>query len=128
MVETGDTPESVRNAGHLIKTLEKKPGLTTAERDLMKQAKLRVAFWSCQKEHIPPTRENLGYVLGNDATEIMDAYDNFINRDTQIKQRDDAKRLQALRDKRKQREAQEQAKKGGKPTDKPKGKSSWWME
>lgn len=71
-------PEDVMEAARLIKALQDKTLLTRADKDRINQAKLKVAYWACGSESIPSSRENLSFVLGKDAQEIMTNYDKAL--------------------------------------------------
>ena len=74
-------PEDVLEAARFIKDLEGKPLLTRAEKDRLNQAKLKVAYWALGSEQIAASRENLTYVLGGDAKEIMANYDKSLEQE-----------------------------------------------
>lgn len=74
-------PNHIQAAGLLIRELSQKKVLNNLERESLNQAKLKVAFWACGSEQVIPSRENLVYVLGGDAPEIMTAYDQAQKRD-----------------------------------------------
>ncbi|MDR0362594.1 MAG: hypothetical protein LBJ46_07950 [Planctomycetota bacterium] len=74
-------PETISAASVLIKALENKTVVTRADREAINKAKLRIAFWACSVEKLPASRENLTYVLGPDAKEIMDSYDRYLIQD-----------------------------------------------
>jgi len=70
-----DVPESIQNAAILVRHLLAKPLLTRQDRETLHNARLRIVFWACAAENVSPTRDNLAYILGPDATEVMAAYD-----------------------------------------------------
>lgn len=74
-------PDDVIAAGQLIRSLLEKPVLTRSDRDRINMAKLKIAYWACGNENLPASRENLTYVLGPDAKEIMDNYDKALERE-----------------------------------------------
>ena len=67
----------------LIRDLRDKTYLTRDDRENLNRAKLRVAYWACRSESIVASRENLAYVLGSDAADIMNAYDKYLERDAE---------------------------------------------
>ncbi|MCC8179983.1 MAG: hypothetical protein LIP23_03605 [Planctomycetes bacterium] len=75
------TPADIMDAALLIKRLREKTYLSRAEREDMNRAKLKIAFWACRNENVVASRENLTYVLGADAAEIMGAYDRYLERE-----------------------------------------------
>lgn len=81
MSSNPDLPDDVYEAVQVIRELRTKPYLSRADRETINRAKLRVAFWACRTESIPATRDNLTYVLGPDAADIMNAYDKYLQRD-----------------------------------------------
>lgn len=80
-----DLPEDILQAVGIIQELESKTYRSRADSDNLNRAKLRVAFWACRQENIVATRENLAYVLGSDAKEIMAAYDRYLEREEEGK-------------------------------------------
>ncbi len=52
--------------------------LTQTEKVELNKAKLHVAYWACRSENIIASRENLAYVLGADAADIMNSYDKYL--------------------------------------------------
>ena len=80
MSSSADIPSNILDAVAIIRELNRKSYLSRPERDEINQAKLRIAFWSCRNENIVPSRENLSYVLGADAQEIMGSYDRYLKR------------------------------------------------
>ncbi|MCL2000609.1 MAG: hypothetical protein FWG74_04170 [Planctomycetes bacterium] len=83
MGSTAQYPSDILDAITLIRQMSKKAYLSRSEREEINRAKLRIAFWSCRKENIAPSRENLSYILGPDAPEIMDSYDKYLEKDKQ---------------------------------------------
>ena len=78
-----DLPDSIFEAAKYIQEMKDKPHLSRLERENLNRAKLRIAYWACRTENVVASRENLSYVLGPDATEIMSAYDKYLDRDDQ---------------------------------------------
>ncbi len=76
-----DIPEDILEAVKLIKEAGTRTYLTRTDRENLNRAKLRVAFWACRMEGIMASRENLTYVLGADAAEIMGNYDKYLERE-----------------------------------------------
>jgi|GEM_PF-2114758 hypothetical protein len=74
-------PDEIREAGSLIKTLMSKPVQSRLDKELIQQAKLKIAYWACGSERIASTRDNLSFVLGSDAKEIMENYDKALERE-----------------------------------------------
>lgn len=81
MTRSENLPQDIHDAIKVIRDLRRKAVQSKAEKDNLNRAKLRIAFWACRQENIPSTRENLSYVLGADATEIMGAYDRYLERE-----------------------------------------------
>ena len=73
-----EPPDDVLNAVKLIRKLRDKPYPTREDKIDLNRAKLRVAYWACRSESIVASRENLSYVLGEDAADIMGAYDRYL--------------------------------------------------
>ena len=74
-------PEDIVAAGQLIRTLESKAVITRHDREAITKAKLRIAFWACGTENLPVSRDNLSFVLGPAARDIMSAYDRAMERE-----------------------------------------------
>jgi hypothetical protein len=85
-----ELPLDVLEAARLIRAMQDKSYMSRAERENLNRAKLRIAFWACRNENIVATRGNLSYVLGQDAAEIMGAYDRYLEREDD-RERDRAK-------------------------------------
>lgn len=68
------------DAVQYIRETQDKTYLTRQERENLNRAKLRIAFWACRTENVIASRENLAYILGNDAIDIMSAYDKYLER------------------------------------------------
>ena len=81
MDKGSDLPDSIMDAVRVIRDLHAKPSLLRTEQENLNRAKLRVAFWACRTENIIASRENLTYVLGPDARDIMGAYDKYLQRE-----------------------------------------------
>lgn len=71
-------PPDVMDSVKLIQRLRTKTYLSREEREDLNRAKLHVAYWACRSENIVATRDNLAYVLGPDAADIMNAYDKYL--------------------------------------------------
>ncbi len=71
-------PEDIKDSVRLIQRLRAKPYLSTEEKVELNKAKLHVAYWACRSEHIVASRDNLAYVLGSDAADIMGSYDKYL--------------------------------------------------
>ncbi len=82
---SSDLPQDVFDAVKIIHDLQDKAYKSRMDIDTLNRAKLRVAFWACRSENIVASRENLAYVLGGDAKEIMSAYDRYLERDEDAK-------------------------------------------
>ena len=70
-----DVPENIQNAALLIRRTLAKPLLTRLDHEAIHNARLKIVFWACAAENVTPTRDNLAYILGSDAAEVMAAYD-----------------------------------------------------
>lgn len=80
-------PSEVLEAVNFINATQDKKTLTRQDRDNLNRARLRVAYYACRSENIVATKENLSYVLGADAAEIMSSYDKFLeNEETRAKE------------------------------------------
>jgi hypothetical protein len=75
---TPSLPPDIMDLAQLIHRLRNKSYVTRAELETIKRAKLRIAFWACRNEKLPVTRENLAFVMGTDAGEIITAYDQYL--------------------------------------------------
>lgn len=84
-----DLPEDILEAVSVIQELGNKTYRSRAESDNLNRAKLRVAFWACRSENVVASRENLAYILGADAREIIGAYDRYLERDEENKAREE---------------------------------------
>jgi len=71
-------PDDVMDSVKLIQRLKTKSYLSRDERESLNRAKLHVAYWACRSENITASRDNLAYVLGPDAADIMNAYDKYL--------------------------------------------------
>lgn len=71
-------PEDIMDSVKLIQKMRGKQYLTSAEKVDLNRAKLHVAYWACRAEGIIASRDNLAYVLGSDAAEIMGSYDKYL--------------------------------------------------
>lgn len=76
-----DLPAEIADAAQLLRDLRNKSYLSRPERDAVNRAKLQIAYWACRTENIVASRENLTYVLGPDADDIMGSYDRYLERD-----------------------------------------------
>ena len=72
-------PDDVMDAVRYIRDMREKTYLSREEKENLHRAKLRIAYWACRAEGIIASRENLTYVLGADAGEIMKAYDKYLD-------------------------------------------------
>ena len=70
-----DVPETIQNAVLHIRRLLAKPVPTRMDMETIHNLRLKIVFWACAAENVAPTRDNLAYVLGPDAREVMAAYD-----------------------------------------------------
>lgn len=77
---SSNLPEDVLAAVQLIREAATRTYLTRTDKENLNKAKLRVAFWACRSEGIMASRENLSYILGADAAEIMNNYDKYLER------------------------------------------------
>jgi len=66
-----DVPETIQNATLLIRQILAKSVLTQQDREAIRKARLKVAFWACVTEKITPTHDNLVYILGSTAHEVI---------------------------------------------------------
>jgi hypothetical protein len=89
---SSNVPEDVLEAVQLIRDAGTRTYLTRADKENVNRAKLRVAFWACRTEGIMASRENLTYVLGADAAEIMNNYDKYLERSEEGGEEGDGKR------------------------------------
>lgn len=80
-MSANDLPSDIHEAVKVIRTLQEKPYLSRLEKENLNRAKLRIAFWACRNENIVANRENLSYILGPDAANIMSAYDKYLQRE-----------------------------------------------
>ncbi len=85
-----ELPDEVLDAVTLLRELGRKTYLSKPEREEINRAKLRIAFWACRSENVVASRENLTYVLGPDAPEIMGAYDQYLEREEDREAREEA--------------------------------------
>ena len=83
--QTPAPPRDIMELAQLIHKLRGKSYVTRADRDTIRRAKLRIAFWACRNERLPITRENLSFVMGADAEEIISAYDRHMENKTGVK-------------------------------------------
>lgn len=96
-------PDEILDSVKLIQRLKAKSLLSREERENLNRAKLHIAYWACRSENIIASRENLAYVLGPDAADIMNAYDKYLvsakdkdrlekeKREKQARKKDDTK-------------------------------------
>lgn len=80
MSASNDIPDDILEAVKVLSTLREKTYLSREEKDNINRAKLRIAYWACRNESVVASRENLSYILGADALEIMGAYDKYIEK------------------------------------------------
>lgn len=85
MTAGSNIPEDIMDAVKLIRELRDKRYPTRDDRENLNRAKLRIAYWACRSESIVASRENLSYVLGSDALDIMKAYDKYLESDADRK-------------------------------------------
>ena len=78
MAPSPDAPESIQQATLLVRRLLAKPVLTRQDKETLHNTRLQIVFWACRAENILPTRDNLAYILGPDAAEVMAVYDRKI--------------------------------------------------
>lgn len=71
-------PDEVLESVKVIQKLKAKTYLSREEKADLNRAKLHVAYWACRQENVVASRDNLVYVLGSDAEEIMAAYDKYL--------------------------------------------------
>ncbi len=90
MSSGAELPSEILDAVTIIRELGRKTYLSKPEREDLNRAKLRIAFWACRTENIVASRENLAYVLGIDAPEIMGAYDQYLERSDEREAREEA--------------------------------------
>lgn len=81
-------PQDIFEAAKVIQELQGKTYKSRMDIDNLNRAKLRIAFWACRSENIVASRENLAYVLGSDAKDIMGAYDRYLEKDEETKKRE----------------------------------------
>lgn len=86
MSVSDDIPDDIMEAVKVIKELRLKTYLSRDEKETVNRAKLRIAYWACRTEEIVASRENLSYILGPDAIDIMQAYDKYIERSDKEKE------------------------------------------
>lgn len=75
-----ELPNDILEAVRYLREMKDKAYLSRQERENINRAKLRIAYWSCRTENVAATRENLTYILGGDAADIMSAYDKYLER------------------------------------------------
>ncbi len=73
-------PGDIMSAALFIRSCRAKTFLTRAEKEAINRAKLKIAFWACRAENIASSRENLTYILGDDAKDIMEKFDKYLER------------------------------------------------
>lgn len=76
-----EPPDDIMDAIQVIQDLRDKSYMSRMERENLNRAKLRIAYWVCRNENIVASRENLSYILGSDAGDIMRAYDKYLEKD-----------------------------------------------
>lgn len=75
---SSDLPDDIVDALKFLQNMRSKTYLSREEKENLNRAKLRIAYWACRSENIIASRENLSYVLGADAHDIMKAYDKYL--------------------------------------------------
>lgn len=86
MSDASNLPAPILEAVNLIRELRGKQRLTRQEQESLNRAKLRIAYWACRSEQVVTSRENLTYILGPDATDIMKAYDKYLVKEGEDKE------------------------------------------
>lgn len=81
MSSDSNVPDDILDAVRFIREAGEQKYLTRSDKDNLNRAKLRIAFWALRSESIVASRENLSYILGVDAAEIMGAYDRYLERE-----------------------------------------------
>lgn len=100
-MSSGSTPpDEVMDSVKLIQRLKGKTYLSREEKIDLNRAKLHVAYWACRSENIIASRENLAYVLGPDAGEIMGAYEKYLvtEKEKEEREREERKKRKARKD------------------------------
>ncbi len=100
MSSSSAPPEDVMDSVRLIQNLKGKTYLSREEKVELNRAKLHVAYWACRSENIVASRDNLAYVLGPDATEIMNSFDKYLisEKDKEEREREERKKRKAKKD------------------------------
>ncbi len=93
-------PEDVMDSVKLIQHLKGKTYLSREEKVDLNRAKLHVAYWACRSENIVASRDNLAYVLGADAAEIMGAFDKYLisEKEKEEREKEERKKRNSKRD------------------------------
>lgn len=91
MTSKSNLPDDVLDAMQLLQETRDKVYLSRQERENIHKAKLRIAYYVCRSENIVATRENLAYILGSDADDIMRAYDKYLETTKEREQAEKAK-------------------------------------
>lgn len=91
-MDSPDVPADILDSANLIQRLRLKTYLSRGEREAVNRAKLKIAFWACRNEDVSATRENLTYILGQDAAEIMGAYDKYLESESDREKREERER------------------------------------
>lgn len=93
-------PEDVMDSVRLIQHLKGKLYLSREERTDLNRAKLHVAYWACRSENIVASRDNLAYILGPDAAEIMGSFDKYLitEKEKEEREKEERKKKQAKKD------------------------------
>ena len=93
-------PDDVMDSVKLIQRLKAKSYLSREERENLNRAKLHVAYWACRSENITASRDNLAYVLGPDAADIMNAYDKYLvsAKDKELQEKERRKKRREKKD------------------------------
>ncbi len=89
--------EDVMEAIRYIHQMRGKKYTTREEKENLNRAKLRIAYWACRSEGIVASRDNLEYVMGVDAMEIIKAYDKYLVSEEEKAQRERLSRRQRQR-------------------------------
>ena len=85
MSADSNLPDDIMDAVKTIQEARGKTYLSRPERENLNRARLRIAYWACRNENIIASRENLAYILGADAPDIMRAYEKYLEKDKEGK-------------------------------------------
>ncbi len=83
-----DASEDIMEAVRYIHQMRGKKYMTREEKEMLNRAKLRIAYWACRSEGIVASRDNLEYVMGADAFDIIKAYDKYLITEEERAQRE----------------------------------------